>query len=83
MEAEVVAVVHDGSWRRHVVCDVGVLVEELLETKGRDVLDFLLEDLVYGVTTVLEDIDQVHNFLFSEFEVGDLICEKLTLTCNV
>jgi len=56
VETEVVAVVYDSCRGGHVVRDVWVLVEELLETKGRDVFHFLLEDLVYWVPAVLKDV---------------------------
>lgn len=46
-------------------------------------LNFLLEDLVYWVSTVLEDVNQVHNLLLSQLEVRNLIGQELTLVSKL
>lgn len=57
----------------HLLFQVWVVVEELLESKCGDILDFLLEYLVNGVATTLQNVDKIHDLLFSQFEVDNFI----------
>ena len=75
-------VIH-GPWRVHIVRDVRVLIQEVLETQGRNVLNFLLKNLINRVATVLQHVNQIHNLLFSQFKVRNLICEELALPGKV
>jgi hypothetical protein len=64
----------------HVINNVRVLVKELLEPEGGDVLHLLVEDLVHRVSFVLENVNQVHKLLLSKIQVVDLIAQLQALS---
>jgi len=51
----------------HIIHDIGILVKEFLESERWDVLNFLFKNLVHWIPSVLEDINEIHDLLFSQF----------------
>jgi len=46
-------------------------------------LNLLLKDLINRISAILQDINQVHNLLFSEFEVVNLIVKDSALSLHL